>query len=243
MTREKKHSARIFAFTSKAAFMQRILRCVRNGHLVYIKGVSSIGTIFQTYEKLSIENNVHHSWLSSMKALSSGNPTGQFFLYQNPISPNQIFWFLFVQGRSEQLSSEQNWIHLSENNFKLDFDGCELVRDSGGTLKKPNWHWRMGDEKFLSMKDSLTQVIHSKDAVGLESLLTQIFSESGFCGSESQENDFLKTIKNEWLLWRVSEVKPKIPKKLGDIFKSTDHGVYIQKPNAFHSKTHTLQEW
>ena len=41
---------KIWVFTQKAAFMQRVADYVRTGHQAYIRGVTATETIFSTYE-------------------------------------------------------------------------------------------------------------------------------------------------------------------------------------------------
>ena len=139
---------KIWVFTQKAAFMQRVADYVRTGHQAYIRGVTATETIFSTYEKLIHNNPVFDDKLKAFRAREQGLPTGRLLMYQSQKSPEKIHWFLLIHGKTDQLPPGEKWLHAEDKHSRIVFTGYELVRVTKEGQTKPSWTWRYEAQRF-----------------------------------------------------------------------------------------------
>jgi hypothetical protein len=224
-------TTKIWVFTQKAAFMQRLSDYVRTGHQAYISGVTATERIFPTWEKLVHNNPVYDNRLKAFRAREKGEPTGRLLLYQNLQSPEKIYWFLLMHGTVDQLPPEEKWSHAEDARNRIYFTGYELVRVTKEGLKKPAWTWKYSQERFQDLRDSMVLAIRSRRDQDLKVLIDKIFGTMGFSGSREQAKSLAKLAKEEWKKRRPGEDMPEMPKGIGWIRRKADKGIYLNRPS------------
>lgn len=225
----KKPIQKIWVFTQKAAFMQRIADYVRTGHQAYIKGVTDTDKIFPTWEKLVHNNPVFDDKLKAFRAREKGFPTGRLLLYQSLKQPEKIHWFLLIHGSIDQLPEGEKWSHAEDPHHRVYFTGYELLRVTKEGFKKPAWTWRYAPERFQDLRDSLVLSIRSRRDQDVKILIEKIFGTMGFSGSRKQAKTLAKLAVEEWKKRRPDEDMPAIPKGLGWIRRRADTGVFLNR--------------
>lgn len=224
--------SKIWVFTLKSAFMQRVCDYVRTGHKAYISGVTDTSKIFNTWEKLVRNNPVFDDKLKAFRARERGEATGRLLLYQNPRNPEKIFWFLLVHGKKEQLPKGENWKHAEDPHNRIHFTGYELVRVTKEGLEKPVWTWRYTRERYEDLRDSMVLSIRSNRDQDFKNLIQKIFGTMGFSGSREQAKNLATLAKEEWKRRRQNDEIPEIPKGIGWIRRKEDKGVFLTRENV-----------
>ncbi len=224
--------SKIWVFTLKSSFMQRIADYVRTGHQAYISGVTDTRKIFDTWEKLVHNNPVFDDKLKAFRARERGEATGRLLLYMNPRSPEKIFWFLLVHGKKEQLPKGENWKHAEDHHNRIHLTGYELVRVTKEGLKKPVWTWRYTRERYEDLRDSMVLSIRSNRDQDFKNLIQKIFGTMGFSGSREQAKNLATLAKEEWKRRRQNDEMPDIPRGIGWIRRKEDKGVFLTRSDA-----------
>lgn len=222
---------KIWVFTQKATFMQRLSDYVRTGHQAYVSGVTATEKIFPTWEKLVHNNPVFDNRLKAFRAREKGEPTGRLLLYQNLQSPEKIHWFLLIHGTVDQLPKDEKWSHAEDPRHRIYFTGYELVRVTKEGLKKPAWTWKYSQDRFQDLRDSMVLAIRSKRDQDFKILIDKIFGTMGFSGSREQAKSLAKLAKEEWKKRRPGEDMPEMPKGIGWIRRKADKGIYLNRPS------------
>jgi hypothetical protein len=223
-------TSRIWVFTTKSVYMQRLSDYVRTGHQAYIKGVTVTEKIFPTFEKLVANNPVFDDRLKAFRAREQGFPTGRLLLYQNPKAPEKIHWFLLIHGNKDQLPPGEKWLHAEDPHSRIQFSGYELIRVTKEGSKKPSWTWRYSQDRFQDLRDSIVLAIRSNRDQDLKQLIESLFGTMGFSGSREQAKSLIKIIKDEWKRRRPNDEMPELPKGLGWIRRKADKGIFITRP-------------
>jgi hypothetical protein len=218
---------KIWVFTHKAAFMQRIADYVRTGHQAYISGITATEKIFPTWEKLVHNNPVYTDRLKAFRAREKGEPTGRLLLYQNTNDPDKIHWFLLVHGSKDKLPTLEKWQHAEDPHHRIYFTGYELVRITKEGLKKPAWTWKYSQERFQDLRDSMVMAIRSRRDQDLKILIDKIFGTMGFSGSREQAKSLAKLLKEEWAKRRLNDPMPDVPKGIGWVRRKADKGIFL----------------
>lgn len=220
---------KIWVFTHKAAFMQRISDYVRTGHQAYISGITATEKIFPTWEKLVHNNPVYTDRLKAFRAREKGEPTGRLLLYQNINDPDKIHWFLLVHGTKDKLPSGEKWQHAEDQHHRIYFTGYELVRITKEGLKKPSWTWKYSQERFQDLRDSMVMAIRSRRDQDLKNLIDKIFGTMGFSGSREQAKSLAKLMKEEWAKRRLNDPMPEVPNGIGWVRRKVDKGIFLNR--------------
>jgi hypothetical protein len=221
---------KIWVFTSKAAFMQRVADYVRTGHQAYIRGVTPTETIFTTWEKLTRNNPVYDDKLKAFRARREGLSTGRLLMYQDTKKPEMIHWFLLIHGKSDQLPKGEKWLHAEDKHNRIVFTGYELVRITKEGQAKPSWTWRYESQRFQDLRDSMVQTIRSKRDQDLKITIGTIFGTMGFSGSREQAKSLSVLMQTEWTRRRPGEEMPPVPKGFGWIRRKADKGIFLVRP-------------
>lgn len=221
---------KIWVFTHKAAFMQRIADYVRTGHQAYISGITAIEKIFPTWEKLVNNNPVYSDRLKAFRAREKGEATGRLLLYQNTNDPDKIHWFLLIHGSKDKLPAMEKWQHAEDPHHRIYFTGYELLRVTKEGLKKPAWTWKYSQERFQNLRDSMVMAIRSRRDQDLKILIDKIFGTMGFSGSREQAKSLVKLMKEEWAKRRLNELMPEVPKGIGWVRRKADKGIFLNRP-------------
>lgn len=220
---------KIWVFTQKSAFMQRVADYVRTGHQAYIKGKTDTSKIFKTFDKLVANNPVFDDKLKAFRARERGEATGRLLMYMDKKAPEVIHWFLLVHGKSDQLPTAEKWLHAEDKHNRIVFTGYELLRVTKEGQKKPSWTWRYNDERYQNLRDSLVMSIRSRRDQDLKILIEKLFGTMGFSGSREQAKELLKLIKNEWERRRSGEEMPELPKMIYWVRRKADSGIFLQR--------------
>ena len=221
---------KIWVFTQKAAFMQRVADYVRTGHQAYIRGVTATETIFNTYEKLVRNNPVFDDKLKAFRAREQGLPTGRLLMYQSQKSPEKIHWFLLIHGKKDQLPPGEKWLHAEDKHHRVMFTGYELVRVTKEGQTKPSWTWRYESQRFQDLRNAMVSAIRSSRDQDLKILIDTIFGTMGFSGSREQAKSLSVLMKTEWERRRPGETMPPVPKGIGWIRRKADKGIFLARP-------------
>ena len=227
-----KKISRIWVFTQKSAFMQRVADYVRNGHRYYIQGKTDTEKIFVTWEKLVTHNPVFNDSLKAFRAREKGEPTGRLLLYQNRKSPEKIHWILMMHSRKDQLPSGEKWLHAEDQGDRIFFTGYELVRVTKEGTKKPTWTWRYTKETYESLRNEVIYSIRSNNDKRLADLIDKIFSTMGFSGSRAQAKMIVELIKEEWKRRRPHDQMPELPGGIGWVRRKSDKGVFLHRKDV-----------
>jgi hypothetical protein len=225
----KKPVSKIWVFTHKSAFMQRVADYVRTGHQAYIQGVTDTPKMHATYERLVLANPVFDDKLKAFRAREQGLPTGRLLMYQNPKSPEKIQWFLLIHGRTDQLPTGEKWRHAEDPRSRIQLTGYELLRVTKEGLTKPAWTWRYGQQRLQDIRDAMVQAIRSRREQDLKGLIETIFGTMGFSGSRDQAKALATLMKSEWKLRRPGEDMPETPKGIGWVRRKADKGVFLTR--------------
>ena len=220
---------KIWVFTHKAAFMQRIADYIRTGHQAYISGITATEKIFPTWEKLVHNNPVYTDRLKAFRARKKGEATGRLLLYQNSNDPDKIHWFLLIHGTKDKLPSGEKWQHAEDPHHRIYFTGYELVRITKEGLKKPAWTWKYSQERFQDLRDSMVMAIRARRDQDLKNLIDKIFGTMGFSGSREQAKSLAKLMKEEWAKRRLNETMPEVPKGIGWVRRKADKGIFLNR--------------
>lgn len=221
---------KIWVFTHKAAFMQRIADYVRTGHQAYISGITATDKIFPTWEKLVHNNPVYTDRLKAFRAREKSEPTGRLLLYQNTNDPDKIHWFLLIHGTKDKLPTLEKWQHAEDPHHRIYFTGYELLRVTKEGLKKPAWTWKYSQERFQDLRDSMVMAIRSRRDQDLKILIDKIFGTMGFSGSREQAKSLAKLMKEEWAKRRLNDPMPEVPKGIGWVRRKADKGIFLNRP-------------
>jgi hypothetical protein len=220
-------TSKIWVFTHKAAFMQRVSDYVRTGHQAYIQGATDAAKIHQTWEKLVLAYPVFDDKLKAFRAREKGLPTGRLLMYQNPSSPEKIHWILLIHARVDHLPTGEKWRHAEDPHSRVQLTGYELLRVTKVGTAKPAWTWRYSSERYQDLRDSLIAAIRSKRDQDVKRLIDLIFGTMGFSGSREQAKALSQLLRNEWKLRRTGEDMPEVPKGLGWVRRKADKGVFL----------------
>lgn len=220
---------KIWVFTHKSAFMQRIADYVRTGHQAYIQGLTAAEKIHSKWTKLAMDHPVFDNRLKAFRAREKGEPTGRLLLYQNPTQPEKIHWFLLIHGRKDQLTPGESWRHAEDPRSRIQFTGYELVRVTKEGLKKPVWTWRYADHRYQDIRDLMVHAIRSRRDDELKKQIESIFGTMGFAGSREQAKKLAVLMREEWQKRRPGETMPETPKQIGWVRRKADKGVFLAR--------------
>jgi hypothetical protein len=221
---------KIWVFTHKSAFMQRVADYVRTGHQAYIKGVTVTESMFKTYEKLLAHNPIFDDKLKAFRAREQGYPTGRLLIYLNENDPSKLHWFLLLHAKTDQLPQGEKWLHAEDPHSRIQFTGYELARVTKEGAKKPVLTWRYNSERFQDLRDSIVMAIRSNRDQDLKQLIESLFGTMGFSGSREQAKSLVKILKDEWKRRRPNDQIPEIPKSIGWVRRKADKGIFIHRP-------------
>jgi hypothetical protein len=225
----RKTVSKIWVFTSKAAFMQRIADYVRTGHQAYIQGLTAAEKMHATWGRLAMDHPVFDDKLKAFRAREKGEPTGRLLMYQNLQQPDQIHWILLIHGRKDQLTPGEKWRHAEDPHARIQLTGYELLRVTKEGQKKPSWTWRYSSQRYQDLRDSLVQAIRSRRDQDLKNLILAIFGTMGFSGSREQGKALASLMKEEWKKRRPGEEMPETPKLIGWVRRRADTGVFLKR--------------
>jgi hypothetical protein len=226
----RKSVSKIWVFTHKPAFMQRIADYVRRGHQAYIQGKTDVHSIHETWFRLASNNPVFDDRLKAFRAREKGEPTARLLLWQNPKAPEKVHWFVLVHGRKDQLAPGEKWRHAEDPHGRIRFTGYELVRVTKEGLKKPVWTWRYTEERYQDIRDLMVHAIRSHRDDELKKQIDSIFGTMGFSGSREQAKKLTVLLKSEWHKRRANEPLPDMPKGIGFIRRKADKGIFLIRP-------------
>jgi hypothetical protein len=224
-----KKAPKIFVFTNKIAFMQRLSDYVRTGHQAYISGLTAAEKMVATFDKLAAAHPIFDDRLQAFRAREQGLPTGRLLMWL-PEKGDQIHWFLLVHGRLEQLDPNEKWRHAEDPHNRIALTGYELIRERKPGLKKPSWTWKYKSDRYQDLRDSIVMAIRSNRDQDLKILIEKLSGTAGFSGSRKQAKDLIALIKSEWALRRPSEQMPDLPIMLGWARRKGDKGIWLQRP-------------
>ena len=223
----RKPTSKIWVFTHKAAFMQRIADYVRTGHQAYIQGVTETSKMHATWEKLALANPVFDDKLKAFRAREKGLPTGRLLMYQNTNAPEKIHWILLIHGRTDQLPPGEKWRHAEDSRSRVQLTGYELLRVTKEGVSKPVWTWRYSVQRYQDIRDSMVQAIRSNRDQDLKNLIKTIFGTMGFSGSREQAKALVTLMKSEWKLRRAGSDMLLTPKLISWVRRKSDKGVWL----------------
>ena len=223
----RKPTSKIWVFTHKAAFMQRIADYVRTGHQAYIQGATDTPKMHTTWERLALANPVFDDKLKAFRAREKGLPTGRLLMYQNTNAPEKIHWILLIHGRTDQLPLGEKWGHAEDSQSRVQFTGYELLRVTKEGVSKPVWTWRYNTQRYQDIRYSMVQAIRSNRDQDLKNLIETIFGTMGFSGSREQAKSLVQLMKGEWKLRRSGQDLPETPKLLGWVRRKADKGIWL----------------
>ena len=225
----RKTVSKIWVFTHKAAFMQRVADYVRTGHQAYIQGLTATTKMHSTWERLAMTHPVFDDKLKAFRAREKGEPTGRLLMYQNLQQPDQIHWILLIHGRKDQLAPGEKWRHAEDPHARIQLTGYELLRVTKEAQQKPSWTWRYNSQRYQDLRDSMVQAIRSRRDQDLKNLIEAIFGTVGFSGSREQAKALAKLMKEEWKKRRPGEEMPETPKLIGWVRRKADKGVFLTR--------------
>lgn len=218
---------KIFVFTHKLAFMQRIADYVRTGHQAYISGQTSAEKMHATFDKLVQAYPVFNDRLKAFRARKQGHPTGRLFMYQNLNYPEVIHWVLLMHARVDQLPGGEKWKHAEDSHQKIALTGYELVRVTKAGLSKPSWTWRYQPQRYQDLRDSIVLAIRSNRTQDLKVGIEKLFGTVGFSGSREQAKKIVLLLKEEWKLRHPKEPLPSMPPVVYWGRRTVDKGVFL----------------
>jgi hypothetical protein len=223
---------KLFVFTKKSVYMQRIADYVRTGHQAYINGLTDTEKIFTTYDKLVFNNPVFDNKLKAFRAREKGFATGRLLLFQNKKKPEKIHWILLIHGTVDQLSKGEKWRHAEDKHARIQLLGYELLRVQKEGAKKPVWTWRYTTDRYQDLRDSMVSAIRSRRDQDFKILIDLLFGTMGFGGSREQAKSLVLLAKEEWKKRRGDEDMPAIPKLLGWVRRKgdIDNGHFLNRP-------------
>jgi hypothetical protein len=220
---------KIWVFTHKSAFMQRIADYVRTGHQAYFQGVTETTKIFATWEKLVNAHPLFSDRLKAFRAREKGLPTGRLLMYQNLNSPEKIHWIVLLHATTDQLATGEKWLHAEDPHGRIQLTGYELLRVTKEETTKPAWTWRYNPQRYSDLRDSMVLAIRSRRDQDLKLQIDLIFGTMGFSGSREQAKALAKLMKEEWKKRRPGEEMLETPKGIGWIRRKADKGVFLTR--------------
>ena len=220
---------KIFVFTNKAAFMQRLADYVRTGHQAYIGGLTDAEKMVSTFDKLAAAHPIYDDRLKAFRAREQGLPTGRLLMWL-PEKGDQIHWFLLIHGREDQLSPAEKWRHAEDPHNRISLTGYELLRETKPDQKKPSWTWKYRSDRYQDLRDSIVMAIRSNRDQDLKVLIEKLSGTAGFSGSRKQAKDLLSLLKTEWNLRRPGQQMPELPIMFGWARRKSDKGIWLQRP-------------
>ncbi len=220
---------KIWVFTHKAAFMQRIADFVRTGHQAFFQGVTDTSKMHATWEKLAAAHPLFDDRLKAFRSREQGLPTGRLLMYQNLKAPEVIHWIVLIHGKTDQLAPGEKWRHAEDPHSRVQFTGYELLRVTKEGAKKPSWTWRYNATRYSDLRDAMVMAIRSRRDQDLKLLIESIFGTMGFSGSREQAKALAKLMKEEWKKRRPDEVMPETPGGIGWVRRKADKGVYLTR--------------
>jgi len=225
----RKPLSKLWVFTHKAAFMQRIADYVRTGHQAYIQGFTATEKMHSTWERLALAHPVFDDKLKAFRAREKGEPTGRLLVYQNLAQPERVHWVLLVHGRTDQLTPGEKWKHAEDPHSRIQFTGYELLRVTKEGQAKPSWTWRYSAQRYQDLRDAMVLAIRSRRDQDLKGLIDAIFGTMGFSGSREQAKALAVLMKTEWAKRRPGEQMPATPKLIGWVRRKADKGVFLSR--------------
>lgn len=219
-------ASKIFVFTNKVAFMQRLADYVRTGHQAYISGLTATEKMVATFDKLAFAHPIFDDRLKAFRARENGLPTGRLLMWL-PDQGDHIHWFLLIHGSSDQLSPSEKWRHAEDPHARINLTGYELVRERKPESKKPSWTWRYKSDRYQDLRDSIVMAIRSNRDQDLKVLISKLSGTAGFSGSRKQAKDLLALIKSEWGLRRPGQSMPDLPVMIGWARRKGDKGIWL----------------
>lgn len=228
----QKPVSKIWVFTHKAAFMQRVADYVRTGHQAYIQGLTALEKMHSTWDRLAMAHPVFDDKLKAFRARLEGHPTGRLLLYQNQQYPDKIHWILLIHGRVDQLTPGEKWRHAEDPHNRILFTGYELIRVTKEGLKKPVWTWRYSTQRYEDLRDSMVMAIRSRRDQDLKQLIDSVSGTVGFSGSREQAKKLISLLKSEWQLRRKDDPMPDVPPGFGWVRRKADKGVFLTRPKG-----------
>lgn len=226
---------KIFVFTSKVAFMQRISDYVRTGHVRYIRGRTAPGSIFATFDRLAGTHPVYFDKLKASRARAAGEPTARLLIWLPEVTKEAKFeWILLAQG--EGLSQAEKWLDATDSGGRIRLTGYELVRITKEGQAKPSWSWRYEPIRFQELRDSLVGAIRSRRDQDAKRMIDLVARTVGFGGSRAQAKAILELAKVEWQRRRPNDPMPEFPKGIGWTRRKSDVGVFINRPKGTPTK-------
>lgn len=220
---------KIWVFTQKSAFMQRVADYVRTGHQAYFQGVTDVSKIFQTWEKLVGVHPIFNDRLKAFRTREKGLPTGRLMMYQNLNEPEKIHWIVLVHAKTDQLAPGEKWRHAEDPHARVQFTGYELLRVTKEGASKPAWTWRYNPTRYADLRDAMAMAIRSRRDQDVKVLIESIFGTMGFSGSREQAKALAKLMKEEWAKRRPGDEMPEVPKGIGWIRRKADKGVFLTR--------------
>ena len=221
---------KIFVFTSKFAFMQRMADYVRTGHQAYISGRTDTEKMHATFDKLVQAYPVFNDRLKAFRARQQGHPTGRLFMYQNPEQPEVVHWTLLMHAKVGQLPTSEKWKHAEDAHNRITLTGYELVRVTKEGLSKPAWTWRYQAQRYQDLRDSIVAAIRSNRDQDLKIAIKTLFGTPGFSGNREQVKKIVELLKTEWKLRHPDRPLPDMPPILYFLQRVADKGVFLARP-------------
>lgn len=219
-------ASKIFVFTNKVAFMQRLADYVRTGHQAYISGLTDAEKMVATFDKLASIHPIFDDRLKAFRAREQGLPTGRLLMWL-PENGDQVHWFLLIHGRVDQLSPTEKWRHAEDSHNRISLTGYELLRETKADQKKPSWTWKYKSDRYQDLRDSIVMAIRSNRDQDLKVLISKLSGTAGFSGSRKQAKDLLSLIKSEWSLRRPRQEMPDLPVIIGWARRKGDKGIWL----------------
>lgn len=222
---------KIFVFTSKVAYMQRISDYVRTGHIRYIRGRTSAASIFATFDRLASTHPVYFDKLKASRARAAGEPTARLLIWLPEVTKEAKFeWILLAQG--DELDPAEKWLDATDSGGRVRVTGYELARITKEGQAKPSWSWRYETSRFQELRDGLVDAIRSRRDQDAKRMIDLVARTVGFGGSRAQAKAILALAKTEWQRRRPNDPMPDFPKGIGWTRRKSDVGVFINRPKG-----------
>lgn len=226
---------KIFVFTKKTAYMQRIADVVRTGHHWHVSGEVPLDKVGVLYNKFSRLYAVDISKLEASRKRKAGYASARLFMLHQE-DAGVLRWILLkTDGRAVVDGTEklEHWQDGLKPDQRVTVTGYELVRIAKAKAQHPVWTWRYTKDREAALRETLVQVIRRKDDKALHEMIHTLWRTPGFAGAREQVKRMGALIGKEWERSRgKAEKRPEIPARLGYVRRLKDIGKYWSDRNG-----------
>ena len=186
-------------FIKKTVVLQALQDAVSRGYTHYLSGSTPIEKIEKTIAVFDFE---HHAFADkNERAQFKRKNFGQVkAVLWHPKDSDRVFWWLLTTS----LDKGKNHIHASENlsdalhpEQRLSVEDFELVRQPKKGTSTSKFTWRLTDEAYAAMQNSISDAVRSGSFHKMHMILRALWSLPGFAGIRVQIGNLVTRYKHE----------------------------------------------